>query len=61
LIFCAARISPVRSELKTSLVATEREWAAGAVKSASAQSQSLLLLTRIVFEWGWKNKSVDLL
>ena len=41
-------------------VATEREWA-GAVKSASAQSQSLLLLTRIVFEWGWKNKSVDLL
>jgi tetratricopeptide (TPR) repeat protein len=41
-------------------VATEREWA-GAVKSASAQSQSLLLLTRIVFEWGWKNESVDLL
>jgi tetratricopeptide (TPR) repeat protein len=40
-------------------VATEREWA-GAVKSASAQSQSLLLLTRIVFEWGWKNESVDL-
>jgi hypothetical protein len=41
-------------------VATEREWA-GAVKSASAQSQSLLLLTRVVFEWGWKNESVDLL
>ena len=41
-------------------VATEREWA-GAVKSASTQSQSLLLLTRIVFEWGWKNESVDLL
>jgi hypothetical protein len=41
-------------------VAAEREWA-GAVKSASAQSQSLLLLTRIVFEWGWKNESVDLL
>ena len=41
-------------------VATEREWA-GAVKNASAQSQSLLLLTRIVFEWGWKNESVDLL
>ena len=41
-------------------VATEREWA-GAVKSASAQSQSLLLLTRIVFEWGWNNESVDLL
>jgi tetratricopeptide (TPR) repeat protein len=41
-------------------VATKREWA-GAVKSASAQSQSLLLLTRIVFEWGWKNESVDLL
>ena len=39
--------------------ATEREWA-GAVKSASAQSQSLLLLARIVFEWGWKNESVDL-
>jgi Flp pilus assembly protein TadD len=41
-------------------LAREREWA-GAVKSASAQSQSLLLLTRIVFEWGWKNESVDLL
>jgi hypothetical protein len=41
-------------------VATQREWA-GAVKSASAQSQSLLLLTRIVFEWGWKNESVVLL
>jgi hypothetical protein len=41
-------------------VATEREWA-GAVKSASTQSQSLLLLTRIVFEWEWKNESVDLL
>jgi len=41
-------------------VATEREWA-GAVKSASAQSQSLLLLTRIVSEWGWKSESVDLL
>ena len=31
------------------------------MKSASAQSQSLLLLTRIVFEWGWNNESVDLL
>jgi hypothetical protein len=41
-------------------VATEREWA-GAVKSASAQSQSLLSLTRTVFEWGWKNESIDLL
>jgi hypothetical protein len=41
-------------------VATEREWA-GAVKNASAQSQSLLLLTRIVFEWGWKNEGLDLL
>jgi hypothetical protein len=40
-------------------VATEREWA-GAVKSASAQSQCLLLLAPIVFEWGWKNESVDL-
>ena len=51
-------IRALRAENKP--VATEREWA-GAVKSASAQSQSLLLLTRIVFEWGWKNKSVDLL
>ena len=41
-------------------VEAEREWA-GAVKNASAKSESLLLLTRIVFEWGWKDESVDLL
>jgi hypothetical protein len=41
-------------------VATEREWA-GAVKSASAQSQSLLLLARIVFEWGWRDEGSVLL
>jgi hypothetical protein len=41
-------------------VATEREWI-GAVNSASAQSQSLLLLTRSVFEWGWKNEGLNLL
>jgi len=41
-------------------VEAEREWA-GAVKNASAKSESLLLLTRIVSEWGWKDESVDLL
>jgi hypothetical protein len=30
------------------------------VKNASGKSESLLLLTRVVFEWGWKNESVDL-
>ena len=41
-------------------VEAEREWV-GAVKNASAKSESLLLLTRIVSEWGWKDESVDLL
>ncbi len=41
-------------------VEEEREWV-GAVKNASAKSESLLLLTRIVSEWGWKDESVDLL
>jgi Flp pilus assembly protein TadD len=48
----------LRSE--SNAVATGREWAE-AVKSASAQSQSLLLLTRIIYDWGWKSESIDLL
>jgi Flp pilus assembly protein TadD len=41
-------------------VAAEHEWAT-AVRSASAQAQSLLLLTGVISEWGWKNEMVDLL
>ena len=37
-----------------------REWTA-ATKSAGAQSQSLLLLTRVIYDWGWKNEGIDLL
>jgi Tfp pilus assembly protein PilF len=40
--------------------AAEREWAE-TVKSGSAQSQSLLLLTRVAYDWGWKSESIDLL
>ncbi|MEY2480293.1 MAG: hypothetical protein QOI04_1220 [Verrucomicrobiota bacterium] len=38
----------------------EHEWAA-AMKGASNQSESLLLLARAISEWGWKNESVELL
>ena len=41
-------------------VVAEREWA-GAVKTAAAQSQSLLLLARTISDWGWENEIVDLL
>lgn len=41
-------------------VVAEREWA-GAVKTATAQSQSLLLLARTISDWGWENEIVDLL
>lgn len=41
-------------------VAAEGEWA-GAAKSAAAQYQSLMLLARLVSEWGWKSEHVDLL
>jgi Flp pilus assembly protein TadD len=40
-------------------VAAGREWSE-TVKSASAQSQSLLLLARIINDWGWKDESLDL-
>ena len=40
--------------------AATREWTA-ATKGAAAQSQSLLLLTRVIYDWGWKNEGVDLL
>jgi Flp pilus assembly protein TadD len=40
--------------------AATREWTA-ATKSAGAQSQSLLLLTRVIYDWGWKNEGIDLL
>jgi hypothetical protein len=48
----------LRAEDKS--VAGRQEWA-DAVNAASAQSQSLLLLTQIVSKWGWKSESVDLL
>jgi tetratricopeptide (TPR) repeat protein len=48
----------LRAENKA--VAAEREWAEAA-KIASPQPQSLLLLARVISEWGWKNESVDLL
>jgi len=48
----------LRAENKA--VAAEREWAEAA-KIASPQPQSLLLLERVISEWGWKNESVDLL
>ena len=32
-----------------------------ATKSAGAQSESLLLLTRVIDDWGWKNEGIDLL
>ena len=40
--------------------AATREWTA-ATKSAGAQSQSLLSLTRVIYDWGWKNEGIDLL
>ena len=40
--------------------AATREWTT-ATKSAGAQSQSLLLLTRVIYDWGWKNEGIDLL
>jgi len=40
--------------------AAEHEWVA-ATKSAGAQSESLLLLTRVIDDWGWKNEGIDLL
>lgn len=41
-------------------VAAEHEWT-GAVKDASAQPQSLLLLMRNASSWGWETEAVDLL
>jgi hypothetical protein len=40
--------------------AAEREWAA-AMKGASDQSESLLLLVRPVSEWGWEAETIDIL
>ena len=40
--------------------ATEHEWAA-AMKGASDQSESLLLLVRPVSEWGWETETTDVL
>lgn len=40
--------------------AAEHEWT-GAMKSAAPNAQSLLLLTRVITEWGWTDKTVDLL
>jgi predicted Zn-dependent protease len=48
----------LRAEEKSA--AAEHEWS-GALKSASSQAQSLLLLTRVVSEWRWSDKTVDLL
>jgi hypothetical protein len=36
------------------------EWT-GATKTASAQPQSVLMLARTIYDWGWKNESIDLL
>jgi Flp pilus assembly protein TadD len=47
-----------RAENKT--LAAEREWA-GATKDASSQAQSLLMLTSVISDWGWKTESIDLL
>jgi len=48
----------LRAEEKSA--AAEHEWSR-ALKSASPQAQSLLLLTRVVSEWRWSDKTVDLL
>jgi len=40
--------------------AAEHEWAA-AVKGASDQSESLLMLVRTASEWGWETETTDLL
>jgi Flp pilus assembly protein TadD len=40
--------------------AATREWST-ATKTAGAQSQSLLLLTRVIYDWGWKEEGIDLL
>ncbi|MFN2541283.1 MAG: hypothetical protein ABR514_03820 [Chthoniobacterales bacterium] len=45
---------------ENNVVAATREWTA-ATKSAAAQSQSLLVLTRVIGDWGWKNEGTDLL
>jgi predicted Zn-dependent protease len=37
-----------------------REWT-DATKTASAQPQSVLMLARMIYDWGWKNESIDLL
>jgi hypothetical protein len=40
--------------------AATREWT-DATRAASARPQSLLLLARTIYDWGWKNESIDLL
>jgi len=40
--------------------AATREWTT-ATKSAGEKSQSLLQLTRVIYEWDWKNEGIDLL
>lgn len=45
---------------ESNAAAATREWTT-AIKSAGAQSQSLLMLTRVIYDWGWKNEGIDLL
>jgi predicted Zn-dependent protease len=40
--------------------AATREWTE-ATKAASAQPQLVLMLARMIYDWGWKNESIDLL
>jgi Flp pilus assembly protein TadD len=40
--------------------AATREWT-DATKAASARPQSVLMLARTIYDWGWKNESIDLL
>ncbi|HET9418883.1 MAG TPA: hypothetical protein VFO30_06040 [Chthoniobacterales bacterium] len=40
--------------------AATREWTDG-TRAASARPQSVLMLARTIYDWGWKNESIDLL
>jgi hypothetical protein len=42
------------------LAAAAREWT-DATRAASARPQSVLALARTIYDWGWKNESIDLL
>jgi hypothetical protein len=45
---------------KNEATAATHEWTE-ATRAASARPQSVLMLARMIYDWGWKNESIDLL